>query len=236
MTVKKSGLNDTDKIIVAVALWLSAVALFTTALTLQMLPPRVAIFYKSVEKSTVQYYSKYNNLVLIFTSVIPATIILIAASLKKRNKLQNNFISVMLFSIMLSLCMGGVVIYGITMQFDSSAAAHRLNIHGMITLFSAFAMSMFCAVMPTFIHTPRLNNSTTSPQKARLMSVLDTHWNVGAYGFELCAVVCAFTPGLFCYIPLALSLIMYGVFLTVCCVKTNGVKKETELTEQDDKN
>lgn len=49
MTLKKNGLNDSDKILVTVALWLSMATLFMTALTLPMLPPNVMIFYRTAD-------------------------------------------------------------------------------------------------------------------------------------------------------------------------------------------
>ncbi len=94
---------------------MSALALFATALSLPMLPDLVSIFYLPKEGAAGDTFSKYNNLLLILASVIPALIIIISSTLKQRNKLQNNFLSIMLFSIMLSLCMGSVMIYGILM-------------------------------------------------------------------------------------------------------------------------
>ena len=80
MIQKKNGLNDSDKILVTVALWISAITLFATALSLPMLPDKVTIFYRPSEMVTAgEYYSKYNNLFIILISVIPAIIIFISA-------------------------------------------------------------------------------------------------------------------------------------------------------------
>ena len=106
MNQRKNGLNDSDKIFVTIALWIACIALFATSLTLPMLPDKVTIFYQPLASSVTdnggEFYSKYNNLLLILTSLIPASIVLVTAFLKRRNRLQNNFMSIVLFSIMLS--------------------------------------------------------------------------------------------------------------------------------------
>ncbi|MDE6401564.1 MAG: hypothetical protein K2L54_03025 [Clostridiales bacterium] len=224
MIQKKNGLNDSDKILVTVALWISAITLFATALSLPMLPDKVTIFYHPTETTAAAgaYYSKYNNLFIILISVIPATIVLISASLKKRNRLQNNFLSIVLFSIMLSMSMSAVILYGILQQFDASTAIQFVNVHGIATIMAAFVFSMFAAVLPSFLHGAYNAERDAFSYKSGLALGAVKFWNIGAYGFLLCAIVCTFTPDVYCYIPLAVFLAAYVVFMLVCGKKYGG--------------
>lgn len=232
MVHKKNGLNDSDKILITVALWIAALSLFATALTLPMLPDKVAIFYRPAEGAHSDYYSKYNNLLLILTSVIPAAIIIVTAMLKRRNRLQNNFVSIMLFSIMLSLCMAGVIIYGINEQFGAISAVRTIYVHNLVTLGISFVLSLVLALMPMPLHAPQFTDSlaTDVGTKWRLMRVCEKFWSVGAYGFLLCACVCVFVPDYFSYIPLAVLFVAYVVFVAVCTAKDSGrVKAKTDV-------
>ena len=229
--LKKNGLNDSDKILVTVALWITALSAFLTALTLPMLPAKVAIFYRPADDAIGEYYSKYNNLLLILTSVIPAAIIIITALLKRRHRLQNNFISIMLFSIMLSLCMSGVIAYGISEQFDASSSVNTVNQHALIVMCMAFVLSIGCALTPMIIHTPVLGDSLANDVrfKWKLARAADWLWNVGAYGFLITAVVCVFVPDAYCYVPIAAWFIAYITTLLVIANGTHG--KPQPVTE-----
>ena len=201
-------LEDSDKIFVTVVLWIAAIAIFATALTLPMLPDRVTIFYQPVDFE-IQSYSKYNNLLLVLVSVIPAGIVLTGTALKKRGKISRNFTSVLLFCVMLSVCMGGVTIYGIMKQFDSSSLIKRVDTHQIIVLSVCFLLSMVAAVMPMLTHTDKFAakaNKRTMYQ-TYLYITADRFWNIGAYGFLLCSIVSAFVPGYYAYIPLGVTLI-----------------------------
>lgn len=224
MIQRKNGLNDSDKLLITVALWISTVALFACALTLPMLPDKVTIFYRPADDVPADSYSKYNNLLIILFTIIPAAIILIAATLKKRNRLQNNFLSIMLFSVILSLSMGSIIIYGIMQQFDASSSIRAVNIHGLITMFASFILSMLSALLPMIIHTPKgKNKPEPSPLKLRMMRTADELWNVGAYGFLCCAAFCSFTPFYYCYIPFAVFCAAHVVFMLTFGIKQNSV-------------
>lgn len=220
MIQKKNGLNDSDKILVTVALWISAITLFATALSLPMLPDKVTIFYRPSEMATAgEYYSKYNNLFIILILVIPASIILISASLKKRHRLQNNFLSIILFSVMLSLSMCAVILYGILQQFDASKSVQFVNVHGLVSIGVAFVLSVFSAVLPTFSHEEQDAGEGARSFKSGLKSTAEKYWNVGAYGFLICAIACTFTPNIYCYIPLAAFIAAHTVFMFVAAKK-----------------
>ncbi|MCH5155906.1 MAG: hypothetical protein J1F69_04795 [Clostridiales bacterium] len=214
---KKNGLIDSDKVLVTVALWIANIVIFATALTLPMLPNDVTIFYRPAEANLVDSYSKYNNLLLILMSLIPASIVLITAFFKRRNKLQNNFISIMLFSIMLSFLISSVIIYGITEQFDSSSSVKSLNFHALATTGLLFLLSMLAALAPMILHTNRLAEKLENDKgyKYGVCSALIKFWNVGAYGFLFAAIVCVFTPEAYCYIPLAACVTAYIVFMLI---------------------
>ncbi len=218
---KKNGLNDSDKILVTIALWLCAATLFVTALTLPMLPSQVTIFYRPLDMKDVESYSKYNNLLLILITLIPVVIIFIIAGLKQRNRLQNNFISLMLFGIMLAISMSSVIIYGISQQFDSSSSIQNVNIHGIITISVSFVLSMASSAAPFFVNRRRHKKHGATP--SRLGLYLDKCWYVGAYGFLLTAIVCAFVPDYFAYIPLAT-----GVAACVVCALAYKPKHATD--------
>ena len=221
MIQKKNELNDSDKILVTVALWISAITLFATALSLPMLPDKVTIFYRPSEMVAAgEYYSKYNNLFIILISVIPATIIFISASLKKRHRLQNNFLSIILFSVMLSLSICSVILYGILQQFDASSTVKTVNIHGIASICVAFVLSVFSAVLPTFMHESQDAGACERKFKSGLKSAAVKYWNVGAYGFLICAIACTFTPEIYCYIPLAAFVAAHTVFMFVAAKKS----------------
>lgn len=217
MTLKKNGLNDSDKIVVTVALWISAVTLFITALTLSMLPHHIMIFNLTGDDTTLEPLSKYNNLFLILVALIPMIIMLVAAALKRHNLLQNNFMSVMLFSIMLSISVSSVVVYGIFQQFHSSSAIDIVNVHGIVNIAIAFVLSLFCSVFPTINHRPKAieKSATRKGLCARLVENADKFWSVGAYGFLALAVCSAFIPGAFSYIPVSFGIVAEIVFLLV---------------------
>ncbi len=227
---KRNGLNDSDKVFVTVALWVSALALFATALSLPMLPDLVSIFYLPKEGAAGDTFSKYNNLLLILASVIPALIIIISSTLKQRNKLQNNFLSIMLFSIMLSLCMGSVMIYGILMQFDASSAIREMNIHALITLVASFFLSMMYAFMPMILHAPQYSQKLIYSNKAYWhgLRATEKYWQVGAYGFLVCAIICVFMPDFYCYIPLAICAAAFIVFIAVCGRHLNKSREKAD--------
>lgn len=217
---RKNGLNDYDKVLVTFALWVSAIALFATAFTLPMLPDYVTVFRVADELSP-KYYSKYNNLIIILMSVIPATIIVITSLLKRRNRLQNNFLSIMLFSIMLSLCMSCVIIYGIMQQFDASTAIDYLNKNALATIIADFILSVIFSVFPAILHRKAAGVQNVSAEKndkrivGALTIAVEKYWGIGAFGMLGCAIVCAFMPGYYCYIPFAASVLFYVVFIIV---------------------
>lgn len=215
MTLKKNGLNDSDKIVVTVALWISAVTLFMTALTLPMLPHQVMLFNLNADGNMPETLSKYNNLFLILVTLIPMIIMLIAATLKRHNLLQNNFMSVMLFSIMLSLSISSVIMYGIFQQFGSNASVDRLNVHGVVSIVIACVLSVLSSIFPTINHRPRAieRSATRKGTSARLIENADKFWSVGAYGFLLLAIGGSFVPGAYAYIPVAVGIVAYVIFL-----------------------
>lgn len=212
--IRKNGLNDSDKIFVTVALWISMITLFATALSLPMLPDMITIFYKPLEGGE-DYFSKYNNLLLVIMSIIPASIVLLTASLKKRNRLQNNFMSIVLFSIMLSVCISSIMIYGLLKQFDASSSVRYVNIHAVIVLFALFVLSMLCALVPTLLHAPGMGKAPHPVLSTRFVANAGTLWNYGAYGYLACAIAASFIPHAYCYIALGVGVIAHCVLLIV---------------------
>lgn len=214
---KRNGLIDSDKVLVTIALWIASIIIFATALTLPMLPDKVTIFYRPTEIETglPEYYSKFNNILLILLSVIPAAIIVMVTVLKRRNRLQNNFLSIILFSIMLSLLMSSVMIYGITEQFDASSSVQRLNFHALAATIILFVLSMFCSIVPTILHKSVFIDKlgTATGYKWSVLRIAVKHWGVGAFGFLLCAIVCVFIPQAYCYIPMVVCIISHIIFL-----------------------
>lgn len=232
MQRKIDGLEDSDKIFITVALWISAIALFAAAITLPMLPERVYIFYTPVD-AVHEPYSKYNNLLLTLSSVITAAIIFIVASFKKRGHLQRNFPSILLFCIILSACMGGVTIYGIVMQFRSSGmlngSIEDINTHQIISLSICLLFSMMSAILPMIIHSDKFVATfrKRSMYSAYVYITLDRFWNVGAYGYLLAGVVASFIPGLYSYIVLAAAISGFLAFVLVAA--RLGMKHRLEV-------
>lgn len=216
---KKNGLTDAEKIIVTVAIWIASVSVFATALSLDMLPDDVTIFFRPADAAHAVYYSKLYNLLLLCVAAVPDGIILAAASLKRHGRLQNNFLSIILFSIMLSLCVDGIIIYGIIWQFAASEHAERININALICILSAFLISITSGTLPAIIHEPTSKPSEPRREKSatanNIAAVAVSDWFVGVYWFLLCAVVCSFVPSYFCYIPLGVMTAAFAVYFAV---------------------
>lgn len=212
----KNGLNDQDKIFVTVALWIALFALFATALSLPQLPDQVAIFYKTTDME-ISYYSKYNDIFIALSSIIPLTILIITSELKKRGRAWHNFPSVLLFCIMLSICFGGVSFYGIFKQFEAVGSKGGTDVNTVIALISSFALSLISALLPTIVHSPSFvaASSRRSVTATYLAKTLDDNWSVGMYLFLVTGVGCSFTPGFYAYIPLVAATVGYIVFIAV---------------------
>lgn len=212
----KSYLNNSDKIITTVTLWVTAVALLATALTLPMLPEKVTIVYKTVDMADTSY-SKYNNLLMVLFSLIPAAILLVAVSFKKRNRLHNNFISTVIFCMMMSMCMGGVTIYGILQQFNASGVKQTIDNDTLIAVTVAMIFSVLSATLPmVFASRTFIARSTSRKMFAvYICDSLDRHWNVGAYGFLVAGLASSFIPGPLAYAPVSLCVIFVFVFTLV---------------------
>lgn len=213
MRDRKDGLYDSDKVLVTVALWIAMVATFVTALTLPMLPNKVSMFYRPANGVEAEQYSKYNNLFIIFASVIPALIVIIAASLRRRHRLQNNFLSIILFSIALSIFMSSMICYGITEQFDSSSNIKDINVHGQISVFALFVLSIAASVTPMLLHRGRGAKLLASGagKGGNILRAAERYWGVGAFGALVAAIVCAFMPAYYCYIPFAIAVAAYAL-------------------------
>ena len=227
MKNKGSCLTDSDNIFITVALWISMIALFTTALTLPMLPDQVTIFYKTTDMDT-EYYSKYNNLLIVFVSIIPAVIIVAAALLRRFGKMQHNFQSITLFSIVLSCCMSGICIYGIMMQFDATSSIRDINTLNLIALGLSAFFSIGSSVCPTIIHSPVYKAGATKRKKftAYVADSLARYWNVAAYGFLLTGIIGVFIAGAYAFIPTAVSFAAYVAFLIA--ISVTHMKKGAE--------
>ena len=212
----KNGLNDQDQIFVTVALWIALGALFATALSLPQLPDMVAIFYKTSDMD-ISYYSKYNDLFIALTSLIPLTILIVMSELKKHGRARHNFPSVLLFCIMLSICFGGVSIYGIFKQFEAVGSKGNTDVNTVIALIAAFALSLVSSLIPTVVHSPAFiaSGSRRSVAVTYIAKTLDESWSVGMYLFLLTGVGGSFIPGYFTYIPIAVAVVGYVVFIAI---------------------
>lgn len=232
MKSKIGFMNDSDKIFVTMALWIAAVSLFATALSLPMLPNQVTIFYKTVDVDA-EFFSKYNNLLIVLASVIPIGIILVAAALRRRGKMTHNFSSIMLFCIVLSGCFAGVTIYGIVQQFHASSAVARTDNNAMIALTASFIVSLAASLLPALFHSRMFAASAENRSERSLVlcSMLDYYWYVGTYVFLLSGAAGSFLVGGFAYIPLAVAIVTVVTFFAVKTHITLKRKAEAQ-TEQ----
>jgi len=213
---KNNGMNDFDKIFVTIALWIAAISVFATALTLPMLPDKVTIFYKPVDVET-EYFSKFNNLLITLASLVPIAALVIAASLRKRNKMPHNFSSIMLFCIMLSVCLGGVTVYGLMQQFSASGAVYRVDTNTLISLSCAFVLSVTASGLPMVFHshTFKAGEGKRTMRNAYICASLERFWNIGSYGFFVTGIVCSFIPGALTYVPLTAFFVFELIFTLV---------------------
>ncbi|MCH5160543.1 MAG: hypothetical protein J1G04_00780 [Clostridiales bacterium] len=232
MKHKRSLLTDSDKIFITVALWISMIALFATALTLPMLPDMVTIFYKTTDME-VEYYSKYNNLLIVFVSIFPAMIMIVAGLLRRFGKMQHNFQSITLFCIVLSGSLSGICIYGIMQQFDASNSVRSIDTLNMISLCISAVISIFSSLIPTIVHTPsyKAGEVNRSARRIAMDESLDKYWNVAAYGFLCTGIVGVFITGALSFIPVAAYFVACIVFLIVVTAKQMKHNGETVSPE-----
>ncbi len=235
MKNKASNLTDSDKIFITIALWISMIALFVTALTLPMLPDHVTIFYKTTDMNA-EYYSKNNNLLIVFVSIIPAVIIIAAALLRHFGRMKHNFQSITLFSIVLSCCMSGICIYGIMKQFDSTSSISDVNTLSLIALCLSALFSIGSSLAPTIIHSPAYRAGATKRKLFTefLTDTLARYWCIGASGFLLTGIIGSFIVGALSFIPVAAFLAVYVVFVLVMTVKHMKQGIENALYEEID--
>lgn len=237
MTKKRNGMNDFDNIFVTVALWVSMAALFAVSLTLPMLPDQVTIFYKPNDYD-INYYSKYNNLLSVIFSVIPAGIIILAAALRKHNRMQRNFSSILLFCIMISLCCGGVVMFGISKQFNADYELNSVDVHTLIVLVVSLLLSLTFASTPMIVHAPTSMakvNKRTERQTVRL-EVLEEYWGIGAFGYIAVGIIGSFIPGVFAYIPLATYIMAHLIFTVGVVQRRLKHRAQAETVENNNDN
>ncbi len=210
------GMNDSDKLFVTAAVWLAFAPMIITALSLPMLPDMVTIFYKTVDVEA-DYYSKYNNLLSVLGSAVPMLIIIISAALKRHDRLQRNFPSLMIVSSMLSICMSGIVLFGVIKQFESSGSVNHISINSLAAFIISLTFSMLFAVMPMIIHSPAFEAGAPrrSLKTTFFFVALERNWAIGAYAFITAGVAATFIYGFFAYIPVAVALIAVFVFLIV---------------------
>lgn len=221
----KNGFLDSDKVLVTVALWIASLSIFFMALTLPMLPSDVTIFIKPTDGIFAdEYYSKYNNLLLVLTAVIPIAVIVVAAILKRRNRAINNYISINLFAIMLSLCMSGVIVYGISEQFGANVSVDSINIHSVITVLLCALFSVFSSVMPTIVH----GKKSTAPYPA----VTAERWYIPAFGYLVCAIACSFIPDAYSYIVFGAMLLAKEITFIALASKKKNTPPATQEEEQ----
>lgn len=232
MNKNKSGLNDSDNIFLTVALWISMATVFIIAITLPMLPDQVTIFYQPDDVKP-EYYSKYNNLIITVFSVIPAAIIVIASALKSHGKAVRNFPSIMLFCIILSVTMAGVVLYGIANQFNSSIPIKSTNANQIIAVVIAAILSITSSAIPKLFDTPahRARAGTYSAKTLYFYASLERYWMTGALSFLLFGIVASFITGPFAYIPLAVAVVFEVVFIIVMTKIT--MKRDAEHAAYD---
>ncbi|MCH5351465.1 MAG: hypothetical protein J1F39_05820 [Clostridiales bacterium] len=231
MKNEKNSLNDSDRLIVAVALWLALVPLFATSLTLPMLP-------KSIQNAVVafdpQVYSKYGNLLIVFASVAPVAVVLIAAMLKKRSRIQRRFVSMIIFCVMLSVCMSGLAIFGINRQFVSLPKEKPLDLYTLFAVILSLLLSVACTLIPRIFHTEKfLSRSTSrSPMSAELANILDRFWNIGAYGYMIVGAVASFISSPLAFIPPAAATLLYIALLLIFASNKSKHKAEAVPEEQ----
>lgn len=210
----KNGLNDSDRLMVTVALWIALISLFATSLTLPMLPSHIRNGVVTFDPET---YSKYGNLFIVLASVVPVIIVLVAATLKKHNRMQHNFASMIIFCIMLSICMSGLTIFGIIKQMIASYKEKPLDPFTMTTVAITVVFSMACALIPRLFRTDWFlsRENVRPPLVSELCVRLDKYWYFGAYGYMLTGVIASFIPSPLAFIPLAVFMTVFAVIYFV---------------------
>lgn len=235
---RKNGLNDSDRLMVTVALWIALVSLFATSLTLHMLPNSVRTSVYTFDPDDPEAYSKYGNLFIVSASVIPVLIVLIVATLKKHNRMQHNFASMLIFCIMMSVCMSGLTIFGIVKQMIATPVERPLDPFTMSAVAITIVLSLACALIPRLFRTNffRARTSTRSPFMTALCDNVDRFWNIGAYGYILTGVFVSFIPLAYAFIPLGVFLAAHAAMLiTIAKIKSRKKDSAKPVEESDAK-
>lgn len=216
MNGHKSGLNDSDNIFLTVALWFSMATVFIIAITLPMLPDEVSIFYQPSD-SEPEYYSKYNNLLITIFSVIPTAIVVVASVLRAHGKAVRNYPSIMLFCIILSITLVGVVLYGIANQYNSDIPVKSTNANQIIALFLSGVLSITGSAVPMIFHTPthRAKMGKYSANTLYFYTALEKYWIVTMAAFLASGIVASFIPGPLAYISVAVAVVFVLVFVSI---------------------
>lgn len=217
MNNKKSGLIDSDKLLVTIALWLALVPLFASSLTLPMLPRNIR---NGMVSFNIDEDSKYGNLFIVFASVVPVLIVIVAASLKKHNRMQRNFLSMIIFCMMISMSLSGLAIFGISRQFRATPVEKPLCVSSTAAVVISLVLSLTCSLTPRIYHTNRFStrSSELSPFTLKLCNDLDRYWNIGAYGYMIVGAVASFIPSSLAFIPVA-SFLVGHIVMHIVLVK-----------------
>ena len=153
-----------------------------------------------------------------------------AVLLRHFGKMQHNFQSIMLFSIVLSGCMSGICIYGIMKQFDSTQLIREVNTLSLISLCLAAILSIGSSAMPTVVHSPAYKARVTKRKAftSYLGDAFARYWNVGSSGFLIIAIAGVFIVGALSFIPVAVGIVAYLTFIFVMAAKhaKEGIERE----------
>lgn len=211
---QKNGLNDSDKLMVTASLWIALVSLFVTALTLPMLPNDVR---NNVYSFDLETYSKYGNLFIVSASVIPVAIVLIVATLKKHGRMRHNFVSMLIFCIMMSVCMSGLTIFGITKQLIATQAEKPLDPYTTAAVAVTLFFSVLCALLPRLFHSEFFysRKSKRSPFTEAVCNKLEKYWNFGAYGYMITGICASFVTSALAFIPIGIFIVGHLVAILV---------------------
>lgn len=200
----RSALGDGEKIAVTLALWAACIPLFAVAFSLYILPNEVTTVFGA------EPTSKYNNLYLLLFSAIAVSAVAIVTELKRRRKTENGLLSAIAFCALLSVAFGAVTVCGLVLQAKSAESLSAVNIHALITLVACFLVSAASA-SSGFLH-PSASRYGNKDYR-RVASNAERFWDLGAYGFIVCAAASAFLPTFYCYIPLAAFFASYIILL-----------------------
>jgi hypothetical protein len=182
------------------------------ALILKLLPQSIPVVELSVVEHSVEYASKYNNLIMGLFCVVPLSIVVIARYIKGHVPDYHNYKAILLVSMALGLSFTGIVTYGLIVQIGRVQDLRDFDVSGFcsVLLSVAFAMCGNVTRYRKWGSRIALNNRFTRSSACVWKAVHNNAAAVQILGFVLISVLLSFIRGWITFALLAASVAVFA--------------------------